>query len=92
MPLFGGILTFIYFWERETERQSMSRGGVEREGDTEAEAGSTLWAISTEPDAGLDLTNHEIMTWAEVGRFTDRATQAPQYLEEFLKMILLVCT
>ena len=56
----------------------MSRGGAEREGDTECEAGSRLWAVSTEPDAGLELTNYEIMTWAEVGRLTDWATQAPQ--------------
>ena len=34
----------------------------EREGDTEAEAGSRLQAVSTEPDAGLELTDHEIMT------------------------------
>ena len=44
----------------------MSRGGAEREGDTESEAGSRLRAVSTEPDAGLELMNHEIMTWAEV--------------------------
>ena len=56
----------------------MSGGGSEREGDTESEAGSRLWAINTEPDAGLELTDHEIMTWAEVGRSTDWATQAPQ--------------
>ena len=37
----------------------MSGGGAEREGDTESEAGSRL---STEPDAGLELTNLEIMT------------------------------
>ena len=61
--------TFIYFWDRE--RQSMNGGGAEREGDTELETGSTLWAISTEPDAGLELTDREIMTWAEVGRLTD---------------------
>ena len=42
----------------------MSRGGAEREGDTESEAGSWLWAVSTEPDAGLKLMDHEIMTWA----------------------------
>ena len=59
-------------------------GGAEREGDTESEAGSRLWAGSTEPDVGLKLTNHEIMTWAEVGRSTDWATQAPQE-EIFLK-------
>ena len=41
----------------------MSGGEAEREGDTESEADSRLRAISTEPDAGLELTNHdEIMT------------------------------
>ena len=69
------FLTFIYFWDRE--RQSMNGGGAEREGDTEWEAGSRLWAISPEPDAGLKLTDREIATWAEVGRLTDWATQAP---------------
>ena len=56
----------------------MNGGGSEREGDRESETGSGLRAVSTEPDAGLELTDHEIMTRAEVGRFTDRATQAPQ--------------
>ena len=73
---------FIYFWDRE--RQSMNRGGAEREGDTESEAGSRLWAVSTEPDAGLELTDCEIMTWAEVGRLTDWATQAPQKILIYL--------
>ena len=36
--------------------------GAEREGDTESEAGSRLPGVSTEPDAGLDSTNCEIMT------------------------------
>ena len=40
----------------------MSRGGAEREGDTESEAGSRLRAANKEPDMGLDLTNSEIMT------------------------------
>ena len=40
----------------------MSRGGAEKEGDTESEAGSRLRTVSTEPDTGLELTNHEIMT------------------------------
>ena len=56
----------------------MNRGGAEREGDTESEAGSRLWAASTEPDAGLELTDREIMTRVEVGRLTDQATQAPR--------------
>ena len=55
----------------------MNRGAAEREGDTESETGSRLWAVSTEPNAGLELTDREIMTWAEVGRLTDQATQAP---------------
>ena len=38
----------------------MSGGGAEREGDTESEADSRLPAVSAEPDAGLELTNHEI--------------------------------
>ena len=43
----------------------------EREGDTESESGSRLRAVSTEPDVGLELTNCEIMTWAEAGCSTD---------------------
>ena len=40
----------------------MSRGGTERERDTELEAGSRLYAVSTEPEVGLEPTNREIMT------------------------------
>ena len=64
---------FIHFWETEHERE-----GAEREGDTESEAGSRLWVVSTEPNARLELTDREIVTWAEVGCLTDWATQAPQ--------------
>ena len=39
----------------------MSGGGAKREGDTESEAGSRLQADSTEPDVGLELTNHKIV-------------------------------
>ena len=36
----------------------MSRGGTERKGDTESEAGSRLRAVSTEPDdVGFELMN-----------------------------------
>ena len=38
-------------------------GEGQREGDAETEAGSRLRAISTEPDAGLELTDREIVTW-----------------------------
>ena len=47
---------------RETDRQNVSGGGAERDRDTVFEAGSRLSAVSTEPDAGLELVNHEIMT------------------------------
>ena len=40
----------------------MNGGGAERDGDPESEAGSRLRAVSPEPDAGLELTNREIMT------------------------------
>ena len=45
----------------ERDRQSVSRGGAEREGDTESEAGSRLRAVSTEPDVGLKPTDYDIM-------------------------------
>ena len=32
----------VYSYLRDRERQSVSRGGAEREGDTESEAGSSL--------------------------------------------------
>ena len=63
------------FWEKERQRES--RGGAEREGATESEAGSRLRAVSAEPHVGLKLTNCKIMTWAEVGSLADWATQAP---------------
>ena len=46
-------------------------GSRERERETESKAGSRLWAISTEPYPGLEFTNCEIMTWAEVRHLTD---------------------
>ena len=41
----------------------MGRGGSETETHTQkSEAGSGFWVVSTEPDAGLKLTDHKIMT------------------------------
>ena len=59
------------------ERERVNRGGAEREGDTESEAGARLRAASTEPNVGLELGNREIMTGAEVGHSTDGTTQVP---------------
>ena len=63
---------YLFLGQRETEHE---RVGAEREGDTESETGSRLWAISPEPDAGLELTDREI---AEVGRLTDWPPRRPQ--------------
>ena len=66
----------------------MNGGGTEWEGDTESEAVSRLWTISPEPDAELELMEPEIVTWAEVGHSTYRATQAPLHVL-LLKFVLL---
>ena len=60
------IFLNVYSFLRDRERQSVSRGGAERGGDTESEAGSRLQAVGTEPDVGLGPPNCEIMTQAEV--------------------------
>ena len=59
------VLPFFFFlmFIFERERQSMSWGGdKERGGVTDSKAGSRLQTVSTEPNMGLKLTNHEIMT------------------------------
>ena len=60
------INVYLFLTERETDKAWDGEGQREREGDTESEAGSRLWAVSTEPDTGLELTSCEIMTWGEV--------------------------
>ena len=60
---------------KDRDRHSTSGGGAKSEGDTGSEPGSRLEAVSTEPDMALKLTNHEILTWAEVRCLTDWATQ-----------------
>ena len=72
------FMFYLFLRDRDREqRQSMSRGGAEREGDTERKAGSRPWAISAEPDTGLELMDCEIMTWADVGCLTNWATKVP---------------
>ena len=79
---------FIYFWERKRGRERDSAQMEEgRETETESEAGSRLWAVSTEPDAELEPTNCEIINWAKVGRLSDWATQAPLYQLQFLTCV-----
>ena len=63
-PTFFFIFFNVYLFlrERERERQNMSKGGEEREGDTELEEASRLHAVSTEPNMWLQLMKCEIMT------------------------------
>ena len=52
----------MFIFERERKGQSTNGAAAEREEDTESEAGSRLRAVSVEPDAGLELTNLDIVT------------------------------
>ena len=61
----------------------MWAGEGERERETESETGSRLWAVSTEPDMGLEPMNCEIMTLAKVGHLTNWTTQVPQFSQFF---------
>ena len=53
---------FIHFLERK--RESMNREVTEREEtqNPKQAPGSRLQAVTTDPNVGLELTNHEIMT------------------------------
>ena len=72
MDIFFNAYLFIF----KTERPQVEEG-AEREGDTESEAGSRPQDVSSEPNAGLEPMNWEIMTWDVVRCLTDWATQVP---------------
>ena len=72
----------------EKDRAWAGGRGAEKEADTESEAGSRLWAVSTEPDTGLELPSREIMTWAQVGHLSDWATQVPHEFHLFNQHVL----
>ena len=74
----------MFYWFLREKDTECERGRGE-EGDTESEVGSRLQAVSTETDVGLEPMNHEIVTWAKVGRSTDWATQATHYVQDTLK-------
>ena len=61
LSFFFLLFYFLFIFERQHELGKRQREG---EGDTESEAGSRLRDVSTESNAGLDLTNRESMTWA----------------------------
>ena len=57
--------SFTYFWERQRESMCTYNWGRGRERGRER-IPSWLCTVSTEPNMGLQLTNHEIMTWAQI--------------------------
>ena len=59
------IFFFKFIFERERERVCARVGEGPRERGRER-IPSRLWAVSAEPDAGLKLTNREIMTRADI--------------------------
>ena len=64
--LYGLFLFLSFFFYKCLfifETESASRGEAERKRER---ISSRLCTVSTEPDEGLNLTNHEIMTWAEI--------------------------
>ena len=63
----------------------MNGGGAEREGDTESETGSRLRAISPEPDAGLELTDREIVTWLKLDAQPTAPPRRPKNIYLFLR-------
>ena len=68
---------FLFIFETERDRTWAGEG--QRDGETQILKRAPGSELSTQSlDVGLELTECEIMTWAEVGRLTDWATQAPQ--------------
>ena len=67
---------FIYFWER----RRVHAGMWQRERETQNPKQALCWAVSTEPNVELEPVNWEMMTWAEVRRLTNWATQVSQHV------------
>ena len=72
----------MFIFEREKQCEW---GGAEGQRGIESKAGSRFWVVSTEPDTGLEPTNREIKTWAEVGHLTNWATQTPLKISKLVK-------
>ena len=75
------------------ERETMRRGGAEREGGWETTQAVSL--LSTEPDMGLSLTNREIMAWDKIKSQTFNWLShpgAPYFHISTISSLLLECT
>ena len=56
------IFFFEFIFEREREQAQVGEGQIERR----QRIPSRVCAVSAEPDVGLELMNHEIMTSVEI--------------------------
>ena len=54
----------MFIFQRQGETACEQGRGREREGDTKSIAGSRLWAVNTEPAAGLKLTRDRDLSWS----------------------------
>ena len=69
------IFLSLFIFERQ--RESVSKGGAERERETPNPKQAPGFEVSAqEPAMGLEPTNCEIMTWAEVWCLTEEAPRA----------------
>ena len=76
--LFYFIIVFkVYLLLRETGETKREQGRGRERGRHRIRSRLQGQAVNTEPDVGFELTNREIMTWAEVRCLTDWATQVP---------------
>ena len=68
---FNGLKFFLSYFEskREREREREHKSGGVREGERIPNR-LLDYTDSAEPDVELELTNHEIMTWAEAKSWT----------------------
>ena len=68
--------SLFIFEKRERDRAWVGEG--QREGDPESEAGSRLWAVSTEPDGGCGAWTHKLWDHdlSQSWRLPSWATQA----------------
>ena len=86
-PFYFFFLMFIYFetdWEKASTRKQGR--GRKRSGQR---IRSGLQADSREPNAGLELRKHKIMTWAKVRRLTSWATRAPHHFLFYMQLYFL---
>ena len=79
MPIFIKDFIFLMFiYLKERERASMWAQVGERERQMKRKNAKQV-PLGTEPDVGLDLTNREIMTWAQIKSWMlNWVTLAPQ--------------